>query len=153
MLLPLFEWIAEARYFAWIRDSQWAFPIVEMAHLLGLAILGGTVLLINLALLGIRLRRGDTQDLARELRPLFLGSLVTMIVSGVLLMSSEALKCYYNPAFRLKMLLLLLAVVFSFTVCPRVLQGAPSVWTRVTAMVSLILWLGVGLAGRAIGFI
>src|SRR5277367_6134307 len=106
MLLPLFEWIAQARYFAWMRDSQWAFPIVELAHLLGLAILGGTVLLVNLGLLGIRLRREDTQGFARELRPLFVGSLVTMIVSGVILMSSEALKCYYNPAFRLKMLLL-----------------------------------------------
>jgi len=153
MLLPLFEWIAQARYFAWMRDSQWAFPIVEMAHLLGLAILGGTVLLVNLGLLGIRLRREDTQGFARELRPLFVGSLVTMIVSGVILMSSEALKCYYNPAFRLKMLLLLIAVVFSFTAYPRVLQVAPSAWTRLTAVVSLMLWLGVGLAGRAIGFI
>jgi hypothetical protein len=152
-MLPIFQWIANAPCFAVMRDSKWAFPIVEMAHLLALAILGGTVLLVNLGLLGIRLRRGESQSFAKELWPLFIGSLTTMIVSGVVLVSAEAIKCYYHPAFRLKMAILALAVVFSFTVHRRVVQSPPSIWSRPVAIVSLMLWLGVGLAGRAIGFL
>jgi hypothetical protein len=153
MLLPLFQWIANAPLFAVMRDERWAFPLAEMAHLLALAILGGTVLLVNLGLLGIRLPRGETQDLAKDLWPLFIGSLATMIVSGAALVSTEAIKVYYHPAFRLKMLLLALAVIFSFTAHRRVTQAPPSRWSRPVAVLSLMLWLSVGLAGRAIGFL
>lgn len=163
MLLPLFQWIANAPLFAVMRDEQWAFPVAEMAHLLALAILGGTVLLVNLGLLGIRLRRGETenlapqnlapQNLAKDLWPLFVGSLATMIVSGAALVSAEAMKVYYHPAFRLKMLLLALAVTFSFTAHRRVTQSPPSAWSKPAAVLSLMLWLSVGLAGRAIGFL
>jgi hypothetical protein len=153
MLFPIFQWIADAPCFAVMRDSKWAFPIVEMAHLLSLAILGGTVLLVNLGLLGIRFRREENPSFARELWPLFLGSLATMILSGVVLLSAEAIKCYYHPAFRLKMAILALAVVFSFTAHRRVVQAPASIWSRPAAVVSLMLWLGVGLAGRAIGFL
>jgi hypothetical protein len=152
-MLAVFQWIANASCFAPMRDEKWGFPVVEMVHLLALAVLGGTVLLVNLGLLGIRLRRGQIQSFAMELWPLFIGSLAAMIVSGVGLVSAEAMKCYYNPAFRLKMAVLALAVVFSLTAYRRVVQSPPSVWSKPAAVVSLMLWLGVGLAGRAIGFI
>jgi len=153
MLFSLFQWIANAPVFALMRDQQWAFPVAEMAHLLALAILGGTVLLVNLGLLGIRVRRGGIQNLGKELWPLFVGSLAIMIVSGAALVSAEAMKCYYHPAFRLKMLLLALAVIFSFTAHRRVTQSPSSAWSRPAAILSLMLWLSVGLAGRAIGFL
>ena len=77
-----------------------------MVHLLGLALLGGSVLVIDLSLLGFGLRGVRKTQVVRSLAPLFRLSLVVMLVTGVLLLSEEALKCYYSPAFRLKILAL-----------------------------------------------
>jgi len=67
------------------------------------------------------------------------------------------MKCYYSPAFRWKMALLVTAVVFCFTLHRRAALragiGIVSPPQRIIAVVSLLLWLGVGIAGRAIGLI
>ncbi len=80
-----------------------------------------------------------------------------MIVSEIMLLSEEALKCYYSPAFRWKMALLAAAVLFYFTFHRQAListgKGNPTVQSRIVAVISLTLWLGVGIAGRAIGLI
>ena len=67
-------------------------------------------------------------------------------------MAAEAMKCYYHPAFRLKMVLFALSVLFNFTI-HRSAVRMPSAWSKMAAAASLALWLGVGLAGRAIGFL
>lgn len=80
-----------------------------------------------------------------------------MIVSGVMLVSEEALKCYHSPAFRWKTILLVAAVLFYFTLHRQALlmmdKGRPGGWSRLAALISLTLWLGVGVAGRAIGLL
>jgi uncharacterized membrane protein len=76
-----------------------------------------------------------------------------MVVSGVLLLAGEPLKCYYNAAFRWKMLFLALAVVFYFGVQSRLMDTESGVAAKVAGVISLTLWLGVGLAGRAIGLL
>jgi hypothetical protein len=140
-----------------MQNSKWGFAIVETVHLLALAILGGAVLIIDLRLLGVTLKRESALVIGRDLSRLLLGSLVVMIVSGIGLLSEEALKCYYSPAFRWKMALLAAAIIFYFTVHRRALlntdTGTPTLWSRAAAIVSLSLWLGVGLAGRAIGLL
>jgi hypothetical protein len=152
-LLPLFQWAAHTPLFSVMRDSKWGFAVVEMVHLLALASLGGTVLVVDLGILGIGLRRQSPSRVACELAPLFRASLIAMAMSGSLVVSAEALKCYYHPAFRLKMVLFALAVLFHFTVHRRAVQTPPSLRTKLVAAASLTLWLGVGLAGRAIGFL
>ncbi len=106
---------------------------------------------------GVGLKRRPASRIAGELTPLFLGSLAVMAISGVLLLSEEALKCYYNPAFRAKMALLAVALVFTFTLHRQVVKSTnvdtPGGWSRAAAVVSLLLWLSVGLAGRAVGLI
>ncbi len=148
-LLPIFEWLAHTSYFAWLRDSQWAFAVIEMVHLLALAAFGGVVLLVNLSAFGVGLRK-RSGEIARQLSPVFVGSLGAMILSGAFLVAAESLKCYYHPAFRLKMALFAIAVVFTFTVHRRSLQSKSA--SKLLAAVSLGLWFSVGLAGRAIGF-
>jgi hypothetical protein len=128
-----------------------------MAHLLALALLGGTVLIIDLRLLGVILPGESAPRISRDLGRLLIGSLTVMIVTGIGLLSEEAGKCYYSPAFRWKMALLAAAVLFYFTLHRLALRrtgsGVPSFWSRLTAVVSLSLWLGVGIAGRAIGLL
>jgi hypothetical protein len=151
-LLPLFQWAAHAPALAAMRDSKWGFAIVEMVHLLALAVLGGTVLVVDLGILGIGFRRQAPSRVARELAPMFVGSLIAMVLSGTLLVGAEAMKCYYHPAFRLKMVLFAAAVHFHFTI-HRSAVGTPTIWSKMAAVGSLTLWLAVGLAGRAIGFL
>ena len=140
-----------------MQTSRWGFALVETVHLVALAILGGSVLIIDLRLLGVALKRDSALSISRDLRRLLLGSLVLLILSGIAMLSEEALKCYYNPAFRWKMALLAASVLFYFTVHRRAVsttaEGGPRAWTRLAALISLTLWLGVGVAGRAIGLI
>ena len=140
-----------------MQTSKWDFAIVEMVHLLALAVLGGSVLIVDLRLLGVILKGESARDIGRDLDRLLLGSLLVMVVSGVALLSEEAGKCYYSPAFRCKMALLAAAILFYFTLHRRALihtgSGKPSLWARFAAVVSLLLWLGVGVAGRAIGLL
>ena len=142
-LLPIFKWLVHAPEFSWVRDTKWGFALVEMVHLLALAGLGGAILLADLGVLGVGLRR---RDVGRELSPVFIWSLTAMVISGVLLIAAEPMKCYYHPAFRLKMILLASAVLFAFTVRRWAIDS------KLVAVLSLVLWLSVGLAGRAIGF-
>lgn len=156
MLLPLFQWIQDTSIGLAIRESVWMFPIIEAFHLLGLALIGGAVLLVDMRLAGLALRRQPSSQLARDTEPWLIGSLAVMLTSGFLLFSSEALKCYYNPAFWLKMMFLVLAVIFTFTIRRRVAAAGEAkmkpLWMKVVALVSVTLWSGVGLMGRGIGF-
>jgi len=146
-LLFLFNWLGRSWLGAWMQKSSYAFEAAEMFHLLALAGLGGGVLIINLRVLGLGLKSETARRLMKELVPYLTGCLVVMICSGVMLVAAEPEKCYYNTAFRVKMPLLLCAVGFSVFVQRRFLE-----W-RVLSVISLLLWAGVGLAGRAIGVI
>ena len=140
-----------------MQSSRWAFAIVEMVHLLALAILGGSVLIVDLRLLGIILKGESALDVGRDLNRPMTGSLIVMVLSGIALLSEEAGKCYYSPAFRWKMAILAAAILFNFTIhrlaLKRTGKGIPTYLSRIAACVSLTLWFGVGVAGRAIGLL
>jgi len=138
-----------------IRDSAWLFPVVESAHLLGLALLGGAVLVVDLRLLGFGLRTRTAAYVLDQARPWLLGALALLIATGIPLFLSEAVKCYYRPAFWVKMGALLLALLFTFLVRNRRVRAQPELppWqARSIATCSLTLWLTVAAAGRWIGF-
>jgi hypothetical protein len=140
-----------------MQTSKWDFALVEMVHLLALALLGGAVLVVDLRLLGIVLKGESSRLIGRDLSRVLIGSLIAMILTGIGLVSEEAGKCYFSPAFRWKMALLAAAVLFYFTLHRRALlrtdHEGPTLWSRTAAIISLTLWLGVGIAGRAIGLL
>lgn len=158
LLLGFCQWCNSSWFGHGIRDSTWLFPFVEIFHLLALGVLGGTVLILNLRLMRLAFKNQSTAELAAEVRPWMIGSILVMLISGFLLFSTEAVKMYGNWAFQYKMLFLLLALIYTFTIHRRVtladdghrLGVAPRV---VVALVSLLLWSGVGLGGRAIGYV
>jgi hypothetical protein len=154
-ILAFCEWCNGSFFGHAIRDSVWAFPVVEIFHLLALAILGGAMLVLNMRLIGIGFRTDSVSALARDLRPWIIGTLIVMLISGFLLFSTEAVKMYGNWAFQAKMSFLLLAIIFTFTIHSRVThRDAASAAVRwATAIVSLLLWTGVGLGGRALGYV
>lgn len=155
-LRPWFVALAHSSLGQFMQNSRWGFAAVEAVHLLALTLLGGSVLVLDLRLLGLILRRESPRVLNRDLSRVLLSSLAILVLTGIALVSEEALKCYNNAAFRWKMALLAAAVLFYFTLYRRVvlsLGGAATLASRVTAVISLSLWLGVGVAGRAIGLI
>jgi hypothetical protein len=155
-VLSFFTWCESSSLGEAIRSSRWLFPAIESLHLLGLALIGGSVLAVNLSLLGFGLGRRSAAQLWRDTRPWLAGSLAVMLVSGFLLFTSEAVKLYYHEAFWVKMSALLLSILFTFTVQRKTALADPERVTqlrsRVVALVSLLLWSAVGAGGRWIGF-
>jgi hypothetical protein len=154
---PLFEALAHSPLGHFMQTSRWAFAVTEMVHLIALAALGGSLLFLDLRLLGVTLKGESAAIISRDLGRILLVSLVVMVLSGTCLLSEEAMKCYFSPAFRWKMALLAASIVFYFTVHRKTALRADTVTAdlpqRAVAVVSLLLWLGVGVAGRAIGLI
>jgi len=156
MLRLWFVSLSHSQLGQFMQTSKWGFAVVETIHLLALALLGGAVLLVDLRLMGVILQQEPLRRINRDLSRLLLGSLVVMIFSGIAMVSEEAMKCYSSPAFRWKMALLGFAVLFYFTLHRRAVLSQETdqkLARRVTAIVSITLWLGVGIAGRAIGLI
>ena len=155
MLLSFFEWCDATALGEAVRNSLWLFPAIEAVHLLGLCVLGGSLLVVDLRLLGLGLKRQTIAELAGQLHPWVVGALVLMGATGLLLFLSEAVKCYYNQSFWVKITTLPIALVFTFTVRARVARTGgldTSTRTRLVGAASIALWFTVAAAGRWIGF-
>jgi uncharacterized membrane protein YhdT len=156
VLLPFFSWCEHSRIGQTIQGSVWLFPVIESIHLVGLGVIAGAVLIVDMRLLSIGLRSQSAEEVAANARPWMIASLGLMVASGTLLFLSEATKCYYSFPFWFKMSSLALAIVFTFTLKSRVIrqkldQRYPLLG-KATAIVSLGLWFGVAWGGRWIGF-
>jgi hypothetical protein len=156
-LLPLFKFFDKSWLGMFISDSRWLFPAVEAVHIVALALLFGALLMLNLRLLGLGMTSKSVPRLARDLAPWILCSLVIILVTGVLLFSSEAMKSYASVPFRVKMVFLFSAIVFHYTFYSRVTRAGEAqispALNKLAAVVSIVLWLGVGIGGRGIGFL
>lgn len=155
--LPLFHWLAETHIGIAMRDSTWAFAIVEIIHLIALAFFGGAILFFDLRLLGLGFGWRSSVRIAREFLPITIGGVAVMFVSGALLLSSGPMRYYYNTPFRIKMWLFFIALAFHFTLQIRVSRQDielkhSSIWYKTAAVISLLLWSGIGISGRAIGY-
>ena len=155
-LLPFIDWVAASPLSKAISQSTWAFAVTESIHLLALSVIGGSVLIVDLRLLGFGIKSQTLEKVARDAQPWFLWSWTVMIVTGGLLFWSEPQKLYYSTPFAVKMLCLLTGTIFALTVRRRVVfagEGRVSPLTmKLVAVVSLLLWFGVGAGGRWIGF-
>jgi hypothetical protein len=155
-LLPLFNWFYATTVGETIRESTWLFPVIEAFHLLGLAGTFGSLLLVDLRLLGLGLSKQPVAQLAKGAQPWLIGSVILMFSTGIPLFLSESIKCYYSFPFWVKMTCLALALLFTFTVRRRLTRSGVAVATpefgRAVAIVSMCLWFGVAWGGRWIGF-
>ena len=103
-LLEFFEWLQYSSLLVAMRSSPWLFPIIASMHLLGLALLGGAVLVVDLRLLGLGLSRQPVARLARDAERWLLASLAVMLPTGTLLFMCFATKYYYLTAFWVKVI-------------------------------------------------
>jgi hypothetical protein len=152
-LLPAFEWLQHTYVAETIRHSAALIALLEIVHLIGLTLLIGTILMVDLSLLGLGIGRQPVSRIAGELNLFTAMGLGIMLVSGPLILCSEAVRCYKAPAFWVKMALLAIAVVFHFTIHRRATLAEPPLPrpdARIVAGISLALWFGVALAGKGI---
>jgi len=154
----VFQWLERTSLSVAINESLWAFAVVEAIHLVALAVIGGAVLVVDLRLLGLAFQEQRVGDVARVAQPWFVWSLAAMLLTGfALFLSLAASKYYVHDYFWVKMYFLAGAMLFSFLIRQRVIMGddarANSALGKVVAIVSLVLWSGVGFAGKAIGYI
>ena len=155
-LLEVCRWIQNSSLLVGMRSSPWLFPIVATIHLFGLAIIGGSVLVVDLRLLGLGLRRQPVSQIARDAEPWLLRGLLVSILTGVLLFMCFATKYYYLTFFWVKMAALIAVIVFTRSVHRRVALAKDGdvspIRRKVVALVSMFLWTTVAIGGRYIGF-
>jgi hypothetical protein len=123
---------------------------------MALGMLIGTLVIVDLRLLGFGMRRQTVSQLAGSLGPWTLLGVASMIITGVPLFISEAVKLSASSPFFYKMIFLTCAVTLHFTLHRKVTASTASEGSglgKLAACLSLMCWLGVALAGRAIAFL
>lgn len=156
----VWQYLAGMPLAMWVKGSTWAYPMLETAHVIGLGLLFGAIVMMDLRLLGIS-RVLPVQALGRHLLPAAWTGFAINAVSGVLLFISDAVEFAGNTAFRVKLVLIMLAGLNALLFHARVYRHAgewddakgPPAGAMAAAVLSLVLWLAVITAGRMIAYV
>src|SRR5579871_2709954 len=137
-----------------MKQHQWIFPAVECVHIAAFAFAIGTIAATDFSLLGIGFPRKETPQLVRNTDLWTLTGLVLIVFSGMVLFATDPDHYYLNLAFQVKMVFLVLAIIFNYTLHRKIALAADGTGGRATfvAVVSLILWIGVVFGGLFIAF-
>ncbi len=157
---PVFDPIAQSALAVLVRESIWAYPLLEILHVIGLALVFGPILLFDLRILGWN-KDLAVSRLHMALLPWVWAGFTLNAASGILLFVSDAAEFAANTALRYKMALLVLAGLNALYFQARI---APGVFTwdretnapgsaRISAAASIALWLAIITAGRMIAYI
>ena len=133
-----------------LNESSIAFPILDSIHIFGIVCGVGTAAVMNLRLLGVGMSRSGPARLWNETMLLTLGGLVLAVSSGLLLFSIDPEMYYANHAFRFKMVSLLIALGFYYTMVRR--AALRDRRASIVAVISLGLYAFVPLGGILIGY-
>ncbi len=156
MLLQFVTWMNNLPWSVALREGDFSFPIIETIHVLGLGASFGTIMWVDLRLMNVTMRDRRVSDVVDQLEPWAIFGFIIMFLSGTLLLLSEPLKAYTTIAFRLKVLMLILAGI-NIWVFHRGIYKTIKEWdqaevlpwqARFTGFSSMFLWLGIIIAGR-----
>jgi hypothetical protein len=159
-IASMLDWLQRTSLAVQIRDSLFAFPLIESAHVIGLTLVFGTIAIVDLRLLGVASTNRSFQRLASDTLKWTWAAFAVTASTGALMFITNATVYFNNAYFRAKIVLLVLAAinVLVFEVTDgRTIQRwdqAPSAppLGRAIAAVSLVLWVAVIVSGRMIGF-
>lgn len=145
--MSFFQWLEHSSWITAISNSKWMYPAVEVTHFFSLFLLVGTIAVIDLRLLGLAGRRQTVSELAAQLFPWTWVGLGLAVLSGFLMFAASATGFVANTQFLIKMVITALAVAFAIVVQRSTRKwdqpsGTPIV-AKLTAIVSLALWIGV----------
>ena len=137
-----------------LNNNDWAFPLLEIIHIVGFAFSIGTIAVVDLRLLGLAMRKQSPAQLLKDTSPWTLMGLAVMLMSGPMIFSSDPYMYLYNSSFRFKMGALLVAIIYNYTIHRKVASSDPSpVLAKLVGGVSLVLWISVVFGGLFIAFV
>jgi hypothetical protein len=142
-----------------MRHSLWAYPVVEIVHIVGLAMLFGSILMLDLRLLGFS-RRLPVRTLAGHVLPWTLASFMLILPSGLAMFAAHASDFVGNPVFVAKMLLIFAAGINAAVLHAGAFRHAaawdvdarPPGAVRFAGAASLLLWISVIACGRLLAY-
>lgn len=156
MLFAFFEWLETSALGVFVKDRAATFAIIEAIHLMGLALLGGTVLAQDLRLLNVVMRDVPSNVVIEQAHRWFKVGLWMLLITGVPMLAGVATKCYQNPFYWTKMIALAVGISFVFGLKQPLLRQEHAALRPVTlkllALASLSIWTLVAASGRWIGF-
>jgi hypothetical protein len=135
-----------------LNNNDWAFPLLEIIHIASFTLSIGTIAIVDFGLIGWG--KHDAAKSLKETSSLTLLGLVIMLITGPLIFSSDPYMYLRNSSFIFKMLALLVAIVYNYTIHRKVvLSGAPPVVNKAVGFISLGLWVSVVFGGLFIAFV
>lgn len=160
MLGALFNWLQESPPAIAISEGGWLFPMIESIHVLALALVVGSIAIMDFRLLGVFGRSHRVTRIAKDVLPWTWTGFVVAAISGSTLFISAAARYAENPFFRTKFVLLALAglnmAIFHFITWHSVDawdENAPTPRAaKAAGLLSLAFWVGVVICGRWVGF-
>ena len=153
-LVNFSNWLQNSSLGLWVSGTIWGYPYVQMVHFLGLSLWVGTIAMIDLRLLGLVGRRHTASQLAEQLNPLTWTGLGIAVTGGILLFSGIAGTYVYNPAFLVKIPLVLVGIGYHIVIQKNVRKWGQAPATplaaKVAGLMELLLWMGVVFAATEI---
>jgi len=154
-LVELALWISETPLNLWIVTHFWAIPIFQVVHILSIAMAFGSILMVNLRIYSAAGTNLTMLETSKRFIPWIWGSLVMLIISGIFMIIGEPIRELINPIFWIKMVLVVVAILFSLwfhnSVVKKADQGIGAS-ARVGAIFVTILWCVIMLCGRWIAY-
>jgi hypothetical protein len=159
-VLEFLQWVAATPWSIALRESLYVWPLVESTHVLSLGLFVGTAVMLDLRLLRLGFRRVPVSELTGRLLPWTRAGAIVMVITGLLLFFATPIRNYQNVFFRIKVVLLVAAGInvwlFHARTHRRVaewdIDAAPPRAARVAAVVSIVAWAGVIIAGRLVAY-
>ena len=148
--------IADTSWSAQLQASERLWMVLEGTHVLTIMLFAGTILFVDLRLLGLVLRKVPVSQVADNVLPITVAAFGVMAVTGVLLFLAQPLEYFHSLIFRFKILFLLVAAINIFWFHYKVqrrrpewdAQPLPPVSARFSAAMSIALWMLVIATGR-----
>jgi hypothetical protein len=159
-MFSICQWIHQTPLSVSIRESIWVYPILDVLHCVGILLVAGTIVVVDLRLLGVGMRRSPVSSVVGQVLPWTLSGFAFMFVTGSLLAWSEPLRLYQSVFFPWKLLFLAMAGLNALFFHIGVYRGV-SAWdsrlrtparARLAGAISILCWIGVIAAGRAVGY-
>jgi Family of unknown function (DUF6644) len=153
MIPELCDWISGTRLSLLIQNVAWIIPATQSLHILSVAVVMSSMAMLDLRLMGLSGRRYSVSAMAARLLPRMWIAVVVLAITGAILIIGEPARDLPNPAFQLKMAALAAAIVLTLVV-RRQTRKEDAFWearplaAKLAAVVSLLLWVGIVVAGR-----